>query len=59
MRDLRVALARAEVLRGARTAYPLLRDDDLDLVHREPGRLRVERYDLPDDSLAESPGGGS
>jgi predicted amidohydrolase len=47
----------AEVLRRARTAYPLLRDDDLDLVYRELGRLRAERYDLPEDSLEESPGG--
>jgi predicted amidohydrolase len=45
----------AEVLRRARTAYPLLRDDDLDLVHRELGRLRAERYDLPEASLEETP----
>jgi predicted amidohydrolase len=44
----------AEVLRRARTAYPLLRDDDIDLVHRELGRLRAERYDLPEESLEES-----
>lgn len=44
----------AEVLRRARTAYPLLRDDDLDLVHRELGRLRAERYDLPEEALEES-----
>ena len=44
----------AEVLRRARTAYPLLRDDDLDLVHRELGRLRAERYGLPEETLEES-----
>jgi predicted amidohydrolase len=36
-----------EVLRRARTAYPLLRDDDLDLVSRELERIRRLRYDLP------------
>ena len=38
----------AEVLRRARMVYPLLRDERLDLVHRELGRIRQERYDLPD-----------
>ncbi len=36
-----------EVLRRARTAYPLLRDEKLDLVRRELDRLLVRRYDLP------------
>lgn len=36
-----------EVLRRARTAYPLLRDEKLDLVRRELDRLLVQRYDLP------------
>lgn len=41
-----------EVLRRARTAYPLLRDTDLELVARELGRIRRDRFDLPDDDLA-------
>lgn len=36
-----------ELLRRARTAYPLLRDEDLELVHRELERIRRNRYDLP------------
>lgn len=36
-----------EVLRRARTAYPLLRDDDLELVRRELERIRQIRYGLP------------
>ena len=36
-----------EVLRRARTAYPLLRDEKLDLVRRELDRLLARRYDLP------------
>ena len=38
----------ADVLRRARTAYPLLRDENLELVHRELERIRRNRYDLPD-----------
>ncbi len=45
---LAVAELRAEVLRRARTAYPLLRDDNLELVHRELERMRTLRYDLPE-----------
>jgi len=37
-----------EALRRARTAYPLLRDEDLELVHRELGRIRRGRYGLSD-----------
>ena len=37
-----------EVLRRARTAYPLLRDENLDLMDRELERLRSLRYDLPE-----------
>jgi predicted amidohydrolase len=44
---LTVAELDAEVLRRARTAYPLLRDEKLDLVRRELDRLLVRRYDLP------------
>ena len=44
----------AEVLRRARSAYPLLRDENIDLVERELARLRRLRYDLPDDQ-ARSP----
>ncbi len=36
-----------EVARRARTAYPLLRDDDLDLVRGELERLRRIRFELP------------
>lgn len=44
---LEVAELAGEVLRRARTAYPLLRDEDLELVHREIARIRTLRYDLP------------
>ncbi|MBD3868039.1 MAG: carbon-nitrogen hydrolase [Acidobacteria bacterium] len=37
-----------EVLRRARTAYPLLRDARLELVYREMGRIRTERFGLPE-----------
>lgn len=47
---LEVVALEAEVLQRARTAYPLLRDDDLELVTRELGRVRRERFDLPDDA---------
>lgn len=39
---------KSEVLRRARTAYPLLRDENLELVDRKLARLRRLRYDLPD-----------
>ena len=39
---------KSEVLRRARTVYPLLRDENLELVERELARLRQLRYDLPD-----------
>lgn len=39
----------AEVLRRARTAYPLLRDEKLELVYRELGRIRRTRFALPDE----------
>lgn len=38
-----------EVLRRARTVYPLLRDADLELVYRELGRIRRQRFDLPEE----------
>ena len=43
-----VAELEGEVLRRARTAYPLLRDARLELVSREMGRIRLERFGLPD-----------
>jgi len=43
-----VAELDAEVLRRARTVYPLLRDENLELVHREIGRIRQERFQIPD-----------
>jgi len=39
-----------EILRRARTAYPLLRDENLDLMYRELHRLRNVRYDLAEKS---------
>ena len=45
---LAVLEIQADVLRRARTAYPLLRDERLDLVSRELERVRAERYELPD-----------
>lgn len=45
---LEVVDLKSDVLRRARTAYPLLRDENLELVERELGRLRQLRYDLPD-----------
>ena len=45
---LTVAELDPEVLRRARTAYPLLRDENLELVHREIARIRQRRFDVPD-----------
>jgi len=42
-----VAELDGEVLRRARSAYPLLRDENLELVHREISRLREQRFQLP------------
>jgi len=36
------------VIRRARAAYPLLRDENLELVHREVSRIRQERFQLPE-----------
>lgn len=44
---LAVAELSDEVLRRARVAYPLLRDENLELVHREIARIRRERFRLP------------
>ena len=43
-----VAELSPEVLRRARTVYPLLRDENLDLVSRELERTRRRRFALPD-----------
>ena len=43
---LAVAELDAEILRRARTAYPLLRDENIELVYRETTRLRQQRFDL-------------
>ena len=56
---LAVANLDAEVLRRARTAYPLLRDENLDLMYREMSRIRSLRYDLPDERSSDSKGGPS
>jgi len=45
--DFAVIDLQSEVLRRARTAYPLLRDENIELVQRELERLRRLRYDLP------------
>jgi predicted amidohydrolase len=45
---LAVAELDAEVLRRARSVYPLLRDENLELVHREIGRIRQHRFQIPD-----------
>ena len=42
-----VAELDGEVLRRARAAYPLLRDENLELVHREVSRIRHERFLIP------------
>jgi predicted amidohydrolase len=41
-----VAELDGEVLRRARSAYPLLRDENIELVHREVSRLRQARFQL-------------
>lgn len=48
---LAIAELDAEVLRRARTAYPLLRDENLDLAWRELDRIRRTRYGLPESAL--------
>jgi len=53
--SLAIVELRGEILRRARTAYPLLRDDNLDLLHREVRRLLAERYDLPEESVEDAP----
>ena len=44
---LAVVELRAEVLRRARSAYPLLRDENLELVRRELDRVLAAHHDLP------------
>jgi predicted amidohydrolase len=41
-----VAELDGEVLRRARAAYPLLRDENVELVHREVSRIRQARFQL-------------
>jgi predicted amidohydrolase len=40
-----------EVLRRARAAYPLLRDENLELLYREVSRIRRERFGLPEPAV--------
>ena len=47
---LQIVDLKSEVLRRARTVYPLLRDENLELVERELARIRQLRYELPDPS---------
>jgi predicted amidohydrolase len=53
----------SETLRRARAAYPLLRDTDLELVHRELERVRQRRYALDGEDVgsaaAEATGRGA
>jgi predicted amidohydrolase len=51
---LTVAELDGEVLRRARAAYPLLRDENIELVHREVARIRQARFQLPE---IDEPGG--
>ena len=44
---LAIAELDPEILRRARTVYPLLRDEKLELVHREAQRLREKKFQLP------------
>ena len=44
-----------EVLRRARAAYPLLRDENIELVHREVSRIRQARFQIPDPAPARKP----
>jgi predicted amidohydrolase len=53
---LAIAELSDEVLRRARIAYPLLRDENLELVHREIGRIRQERFRLPETPQADAAG---
>lgn len=55
---LAVAELNAEVLRRARVSYPLLRDDDLELAHRELLRVRAERSGIAENVLDAPIGGG-
>jgi predicted amidohydrolase len=43
-----VAELPGEVLRRARAAYPLLRDENIELVYREVSRVRQVRFQLPE-----------
>lgn len=43
-----VAEIDGSVLRRARAAYPLLRDENIELVHREMSRVRQTRFQLPE-----------
>jgi predicted amidohydrolase len=54
---LAVAEFDGEVLRRARLSYPLLRDDDLELAHRELLRVRAQRTAIPEADL-DAPVGG-
>jgi predicted amidohydrolase len=52
--SLEIVELSAEVLRRARTAYPLLRDERIELVYRELGRIRASRFGL-DDASSDDP----
>lgn len=52
---LAVVELHSEVLRRARTAYPLLRDENVELVRRELDRVLRKRHDLPVEQDGESP----
>ena len=50
-----VAELSAEVLRRARAAYPLLRDENIELVHREMSRIRQSRFHLEEPEAKRRP----
>ena len=54
--DTGIAIAELsdEVLRRARTVYPLLRDENLELAHRELARSRQARFALPTEAAAQA-----
>jgi predicted amidohydrolase len=54
--ELGVVELEAEVLRRARTAYPLIRDENLELVRRELGRICRLRFGLDEDEPAPEDG---
>jgi predicted amidohydrolase len=57
--ELGIVELEAEVIRRARTAYPLIRDGNLELVRRELGRICRQRFGLEEDEPAADTGRAS